>query len=60
VASNSWGTVRGNDVLFRSPVVALNGAATLTNECHTALADPGATVAVAPMAIAAGSFHNMA
>ena len=59
-ASNALGVARGSDVTFRSPVITLNGGAVLTNECHFAFTDPGATVASPPLAIAGGSSHSMA
>ncbi|MDB6024944.1 MAG: hypothetical protein JWM68_1167 [Verrucomicrobiales bacterium] len=59
-ASNIWGVARGKDVSFVSPAVALNGAASVTNECHAAFTDSGATVAVRPLALAGGGNHNVA
>lgn len=41
------------------PVITLNGDAMLTNECHTAFTDPGAIATGAPLAIAAGYYHNL-
>jgi len=43
VATNSAGIARGNDIPFSSPLITLIGAANLTNECHTAFNDPGAS-----------------
>ena len=43
VVSNSVGTARGDDVRFWYPLVTVNGANPLTNECHAAWTDPGAT-----------------
>jgi hypothetical protein len=44
LASNADGLAGGGDVLFGSaPVVTLIGAASMTNECHSAFTDPGAT-----------------
>lgn len=60
VASNSVGVVRGNDFVFGSPALSLNGAATVTNECHAPFIDPGATVAAEPLFIAAGGQHGIA
>ncbi|MDD5138737.1 MAG: DUF5011 domain-containing protein [Verrucomicrobiales bacterium] len=58
-ASNALGVVRGRDVLFGSPLVTLNGAALLTNECHTAFTDLAAASG-SPLAIAAGGNHSLA
>ena len=59
-ASNALGVARGSDVTFRSPVVTLIGGAVLTNECHLAFTDPGATVVSPPLAVAGGGQHSMA
>ena len=61
-ASNAAGVVRGSDMTFGSPAVVLNGASIMTNECHSAFADPGAFVMDAPwrpLTIAAGGYHNL-
>ncbi|MFO1488073.1 MAG: DUF5011 domain-containing protein [Verrucomicrobiota bacterium] len=47
-------------VIVPPPVITLNGSALLTNECHTAFTDLGATATGAPLAIAAGEFHSLA
>lgn len=38
VASNSTGIAYGNDVVFRAPVLTLDGPAVVTNECHAPFA----------------------
>ena len=60
VASNALGVVRGSDVRFGSPALALNGATVMTNECHAAFADTGATATGVPLAIAGGGYHSLA
>ncbi len=60
VASNSMGVVYGNDLPFGFPALTLLGAATMTNECHAAFSDPGATVTAEPLIIAAGGQHGLA
>ncbi len=60
VASNSVGVVRGNDFVFGSPELSLNGAAAVTNECHAPFNDPGATMTAEPLLIAAGGQHSVA
>jgi alpha-tubulin suppressor-like RCC1 family protein len=60
VGSNAAGVVRGKDVPFGSPAIVLNGAAVLTNECHFAFIDPGATAFDTLLAIAGGAAHSLA
>ncbi len=60
VASNAFGLVRGLDVLFGSPALALNGATNLTIGYQGTFTDPGATATGAPLAIAGGNFHSLA
>ena len=61
VASNVAGLFAvGSDVRFGSPAITLNSAAVLTNECHAAFADPGATATGSPLAIASGINHSLA
>ena len=50
----------GNPVETPPPVVTLNGPDRLTNECHNAFTDPGATARGGPVAIAAGGYHSLA
>src|SRR5439155_2063948 len=50
----------GNPVETPLPVVTLNGPDRLTNECHNAFTDPGATARGGPVAIAAGGYHSLA
>ena len=59
VASNAVGVARGLDVMFGSPVLTLNGAPNLTIGYQTTFTDPGATATGAPLALAAGSSHNL-
>jgi alpha-tubulin suppressor-like RCC1 family protein len=42
-----------------SPTLSINGANPYTNECHSALVDPGATASAAPMAVAGGYQHSL-
>ena len=60
VASNRVAVARGAEQVFWTPALALNGPDRLTNECHTAFRDPGATVSASPLAIAAGVLHSLA
>ncbi len=60
VASNALMVVRGLDALFGTPLLTLNGAATMTNECHAAFADPGVSGTGAPLAVAGGYEHSLA
>ena len=54
VADNGLGVVHGSYVLFGSPLITLNGAATsLTNECHAAFTN-SPTASGPPLAIAGG------
>ncbi len=41
-----------------SPAIFLNGAASITNECHTAFTDP-VTATGAPLAISGGIYHSL-
>jgi alpha-tubulin suppressor-like RCC1 family protein len=59
-ASNAWGLAYGAEIQFGSPAIILKGAALLTNECHTAYTDAGAFFPLAPLALAAGGYHNLA
>ncbi len=60
VASNVVGVARGNDVVFGSPAITLNGGAVVTNECHYPFTDPGATASWPLLAIAAGGADSLA
>lgn len=60
VATNTSGLVKGGDRIFGSPLVTLNGLATITNECHTLFSDAGATAAQSPVSFVAGGFHAIA
>lgn len=60
--SNTTGNAAfGVDRPFGAPLVIVNGANPMTNECGTAFTDPGVTVADpwAVLAIAAGSAHSL-
>jgi hypothetical protein len=59
VGSNALGVVRGKDVIFGSPAIALNGANPYTNECHFAFPDL-ASASASPLAVAGGSLHSLA
>jgi alpha-tubulin suppressor-like RCC1 family protein len=43
-----------------APIITLNGDAVITNECHAAFTDPGATATGASLAIAGGGEHSLA
>jgi hypothetical protein len=58
-ASNALGLARGGEIRFGSPAIILNGAALLTNECHAAYTDAGATLSRAVVAVA-GDYHTLA
>jgi alpha-tubulin suppressor-like RCC1 family protein len=64
VATNELGRSVGEDTIFWSPIIQLNGPDLLTNECHTAFTDPGATgfglPPPPPLAISAGAYHSLA
>ncbi|MEI8044345.1 MAG: hypothetical protein WCL11_23240, partial [Verrucomicrobiota bacterium] len=64
VATNAVGLAYGEDALFWSPLVLLNGPNPLTNECHSPFMDPGATAIGLPpsptAAISAGAYHSLA
>ena len=71
---NDAGTIvwLGHEGLFEAkwvvsglPIIQLNGANPLTNECHTPFIDPGATAhslppPPPPLAISAGAYHSLA
>jgi hypothetical protein len=59
VGSNALGVVRGKDIIFGSPAIALNGADPYTNECHFAFTNL-ASASGSPLAIAGGAYHNLA
>jgi hypothetical protein len=59
VASNVAGITRGKNVWFGSPAVELNGGAVLTNECHFAFTDPGASSSLVPRPIAAETYDGL-
>jgi hypothetical protein len=59
VATNSMGSFQGCDLSLRTlpwsaMTLELTGADTVTNECHTAYVEPGATACASPSAIGAG------
>jgi alpha-tubulin suppressor-like RCC1 family protein len=56
---NSAASIRSVQVIV-PPIITLNGGATITNECHAAFTDSGATAIGAPLAIAAGWYHTLA
>ena len=65
VASNVFNLARGQDTLFGSPALFLNGAAFVTNdfvtnECHSAFSDPAAAASSGLLAIAGGLYHSLA
>ncbi len=60
VASNSVGLVKGQDGIFQTPRIVLNGANPMTNECHTRFVEPGASAMAAPLAVAGGDGFSMA
>jgi len=57
---NAYGLTDSADAIFWAPYLALNGANPLTNECHVAFAEPGATASAPPVAFSGGSFHSLA
>lgn len=65
VASNAFGMIRGRSIPFGSPTIRLNSVPlanttsfVLSNECHSAFADPMSAVSI-PLATASGYMHNM-
>ncbi|MEI2722803.1 MAG: LamG-like jellyroll fold domain-containing protein [Verrucomicrobiota bacterium] len=60
VASNSAGVSFGADARFTTLRLALNGAAWITNQCHSPYDDPWVVVRAAPLALAAGFSHSLA
>jgi len=60
VAANSAGLSTGQEGIFQSPRIVLNGANPMTNECHTSFVDPGASSMAAPLAISGGADHSLA
>ena len=59
VATNAFGIAAGDEELFGSPLIVLNGTATMTNECSTTFVDP-AVASNAPLAIAGGEYRSLA
>jgi len=60
VASNSVGLMTGQQDIFQSPRIVLNGDNPMTNECHMPFNDPGAVSMAAPLAISGGADHSLA
>ena len=64
VATNGLGYSTGQDQIVDIPGIMLNGPELMTNECHTAFIDPGATAFGAPppppLAVSAGAYHSLA
>jgi alpha-tubulin suppressor-like RCC1 family protein len=60
VATNAGGISVGQDNIFQSPLVILNGPSVVTNWYGTQFVNPGVSVKAGLMAIAAGGAHSLA